>query len=92
MRKLLKWNAEKDAWLRRARGFGFEEIYEAINDGGLIADTENPSQNHTDQRMLVVRLNGYLISVPYVEDGEVAFLKTAYPNRKLRRRYGKDTG
>ena len=89
MRKRLTWNPEKDAWLRRSRGFGFEEIYEAINSGGLIADTENPSQNHHGQRMFVVRLNDYLISVPYVEDGDTAFLKTAYPNRKLRRRYEK---
>ena len=36
---------------------------------------------------MVVAMFGYAVLVPYVEDDERVFLKTAYPSRKARKKY-----
>ena len=67
--------------------FGFEEIVQAIEDGGLLKRMENPSKNHPGQGYFVVLLNDYTIGVPFVEEDGAIFLKTAYRSRKLNRRF-----
>lgn len=81
------WSPEKNAWLREQRGFGFEDVVAAIDDGRVLADMKHPSSRYPSQRILVVELGGYAIVVPYVEDESAMFLKTAFPDRKATRRY-----
>ena len=88
---MIHWSKEKDQWLRENRGLSFQEIANAIVDGRLIASLENPSR--AGQEIFVVWIQDYTWVVPFVieEDGSL-FLKTAFPSRKLHRRYGGSYG
>lgn len=79
--KTIRWNLEKNAWLRQNRGIGFEDVVEALENDRLLDDLPNPSKNFSHQRVLVVEIDGYAIMVPYLDDGETLFLKTLYPDR-----------
>lgn len=86
---MIRWNDEKNAWLKRERGVSFERIAEIIDSGNYIDIIKHPSRSN--QRMFVVRIDGYVWAVPYVIQGseeESIFLKTAFPSRKLNRNYG----
>ena len=39
-----EWSDEKDRWLRKERGVGFEDILEAINAGKLLDVSEHPNK------------------------------------------------
>lgn len=77
----IKWNALKNERLKRTRGVSFEEII----DSKLIDICKHPSKEN--QKILIYRHKGYLWAVPYVMEGEVIFLKTIYPSRKLMKLY-----
>ena len=88
MRKIT-WSAVKNAVLRKRRNVSFEQLLQAIESGGLVADQENPVR--PDQRRLVVYYADYIWVLPYViETDDTIFLKTAYPSRKLFKRYCND--
>lgn len=82
-----RWDAAKDEWLRRTRGFGFDDVLEAIRNHRLIANIPNASAQYPHQRMFIVEIDGYAVGVPYVEDEGTVFLKTAFQSRKLKRRF-----
>lgn len=79
---VFNWNQEKNAILKAERNISFEEIVLALQKGDLIEIIPNPSQNHPEQKCLVVNINNYVYLVPYVENNEDIFLKTIYPSRK----------
>ncbi len=80
------WNLEKNETLRKERGVSFEKLVQTIESGGLIADQENP--NRPGQRRLIIYHDSYVWVIPYVVDSQrMKVLKTAYPNRKLYKRY-----
>jgi hypothetical protein len=85
----IRFSEEKNQLLKATRGVGFEEILNAIEDGGLLADIAHLSQQHPNQRLYVVKLKGYAYAVPYVIDTHKreVFLKTVYPSRALTRIY-----
>lgn len=85
----ITWSAAKNAVLRKQRNISFEQLLQAIESGGLVADQKNPAR--PDQRRLVVYCSDYIWIAPYVieTDGTI-FLKTAYPSRKLFKRYCDD--
>ena len=86
-----RWDPAKNSWLRETRGFGFEDVIEAIEDGRLLADLPHSGTGRGHQRLMVVAIDGYAIVVPYVEDSDGPFLKTAFPDRRATRRFmGKD--
>ncbi len=78
----IRWNPLKSERLKRTRGVSFEEIL----DAKLVDILEHP--HRTNQNILVYEYRGYLWAVPYVAEGDVIFLKTIYPSRKLAKRYG----
>ncbi|MEK6538452.1 MAG: toxin [Nitrospirota bacterium] len=80
----IHWNPLKSERLKRARGVSFEEIIK----GKLIDIISHPVQRH--QRILVYEWKGYLWAVPYIREGDVVFLKTLYPSRKLMKIYKKE--
>ena len=83
-----RWNEDKDRELILRHGIGFQQVVEAVNDGMLIADLEHPlRQRYPNQRLMIVAIAGYAVDVPYVEDGDIRFLKTLFPNRKHTARY-----
>ena len=82
-----RWDPAKDEWLRRARGFGFGDVVEAIRDQRLFANIPNPSARYPHQHMFIVEIDGYAVGVPYVADNGTIFLKTAFQSRKFKRRF-----
>jgi uncharacterized DUF497 family protein len=87
MRKFT-WDTAKNSALRKYRNISFEQLLQAIENGGLVADQENPKR--PNQRRLLVYCSDYIWVLPYVvEDDGAIFLKTAYPSRKLFKRYCK---
>ena len=64
----------------------FHEIAAAIVSGNYLDILENPSRPNQD--VFVINITDYTWVVPFVmEDEGMLFLKTAYPSRKMHRRY-----
>jgi len=84
---MIRWDVEKDQWLRKTRGISFHEIADCILSGNYIDVLENPSR--AGQEVFVLKMKNYIWAVPFmVEEDKSILLKTAYPSRKLFRRYG----
>ena len=88
MRFLYAWSDEKNEWLQQERGLRFELVVEAADNGMIVDEFDHPKSARTNQRVLVIRANGYMVSVPYVTDGKTKFLKTMYYDRELQKKYG----
>jgi hypothetical protein len=65
-------------------------VKSAWESGQVLDDVENPVRPR--QRMLIVRINGYVCVAPYVTDGKTVFLKTLYQSRKYNEVYGGTDG
>lgn len=88
MMKDYLWNEDKNRQLKQQRGVCFEEVFEAINNGRLIDTIKNPnSDRYPNQSTFVINLRGYVYCVPFVESESTIFLKTIFPNRKMKKRY-----
>ncbi|MEW5758407.1 MAG: toxin [Candidatus Omnitrophota bacterium] len=79
--KDIRWSQLKSERLKQTRGVSFEEIIASK----LIDIRRHP--NRENQKILIYQYKGYLWAVPYVIDGEIIFLKTIYPSRKLTKFY-----
>lgn len=84
--KYLHWNSGKNENLKQERGISFEEIAYLIESGQVIGIEENPG--YPNQKMYVLEIDSYAITVPYVENDDEIFLKTAFPSRKYTKKYG----
>lgn len=84
--KYLDWDIEKNKILKQQRGISFEEIAILIESGQVIGIEENPG--YPNQKMYVLEIDSYAVIVPYVENNEGIFLKTAFPSRKYTKKYG----
>ncbi|MBN1866359.1 DUF4258 domain-containing protein [Candidatus Sumerlaeota bacterium] len=86
--KPFDWGDEKNEWLRKERGVTFEDIVYHITHDGLLDIIEHPNPKaYPGQRVFIVNVEGYVFLVPFVEDDEAIFLKTAIPSRKMTRQY-----
>lgn len=86
--KPFRWNPEKNDALKAARGLSFESIVVAVESGGLLDVVEHPSKaKYPKQRVMVVAVESYAYLVPFVEEEDHYFLKTAIPSRKATRDY-----
>lgn len=84
--KPLVWNEEKNTWLKNQRGISFEDVVSAVGTGGLLAEIKHPNEaRYSNQYVMMVKLKGYVYVVPYVEDAEKRFLKTAFPSRRAKK-------
>jgi hypothetical protein len=45
------------------------------------------TRKYPNQRVFLVLVEGYIYAVPFVKEGDVFFLKTAFPSRKLTKQY-----
>jgi uncharacterized DUF497 family protein len=84
--KYLNWDPQKNEILKQERGISFEEIAYLIEYGQILGIEENPSR--PNQKMYILEIDNYAIIVPYVENDNEIFLKTAFPSRKYTKRYG----
>jgi hypothetical protein len=85
----VKWSPDKNEWLKTHRDVSFEAVLAALQSNKVIDDVANVNRPH--QRNLIVEIKGYICVVPYVWDEEVVFLKTIYPDRKMKEIYGKSS-
>ena len=85
--KKFNWNDEKNQLLKNSRGLSFEEVEKIIKDGGIIDIIDNLKDKYSNQRIFIIKVQGYLCQVPFVEDEEEIFLKTIFPDRKLKKYY-----
>ena len=83
-----QWNADKDRWLQVERQISFAQLRLAILSGGLL-DIIGPSnpERYPHQCRYVVACEGYTWCIPAVDAGDTVFFITAYPDRRLHRRY-----
>jgi uncharacterized DUF497 family protein len=86
--KYFAWDEEKNAKLRKERGIGFEDIVFHIERGDLLDILEHPNADrYAGQRIFIVRREGDVYLVPFVEDEHTVFLKTIIPSRKATKQY-----
>lgn len=84
--KPYRWNAEKNASLKAARGLSFEHVVVAVESGGLLDIADHPNMaKYPRQKVMVVAIDNYAYLVPYVEEDDYYFLKTVIPSRKATR-------
>ena len=69
-----------------SRGISFEMCEAYIIAGRILAVTDNhPPYEH--QKIFVLEIEGYAYRVPFVENDDKIFLKTAYPSRVDTKKY-----
>ncbi len=84
--KPFRWSSEKNEKLKITRGVSFESMVVAIESGGLLDILAHPNQaKYPNQRVLIVRHDDYVYLVPFIEEEDHFFLKTAIPSRKATR-------
>lgn len=84
--KYFDWDDAKNAKLRTERDIGFEDIVFHLERDDLLDSLEHPnSTRYAGQRIFVVRREGHVHLVPFVEDERTVFLKTIIPSRKATR-------
>lgn len=84
------YSPEKNSFLREVRGIGFSDIIAEIKQGNLLADIDHfNKKRYSNQRIFIVKVKTKVYAVPYIIDRKrnVRFLKTIYPNRKLKEKY-----
>jgi uncharacterized DUF497 family protein len=76
------WDHSKnDQLIQRGRP-SFENVLEALANGYLILEGENPG--YSNQRLFVVRIHGYPHVIPYEIRGGIFWLITVFPARKYK--------
>jgi len=80
------WDKDKNLKLQIERKISFEAIADIILRNGYIDILENKSKDN--QQIFVIEFNGYIYAVPFIIDEKDNInLKTAYPSRKLHKKY-----
>jgi len=83
-----QWNTDKNKFLKRTRGVTFEQIVMHIENGDVVDVIDHPNTTkYSHQQVLIIKINEYVYSVPFVEENEIRFLKTIIPSRKLTKLY-----
>lgn len=86
--KRYEWSPEKNEWLKRERGIGFEDVVFHIEAGDEVDLFEHPNQRrYPGQKISVVLIEGYAYLVPFIESKDAIFLKTIIPSRKATKQY-----
>lgn len=87
--KYFDWDKEKNEWLTRERGVSFELCVTHITGENLLDVTPN-HHPYGHQYIYIIDVEGYCYEVPFVEDGDKIFLKTAYPSHEATKKYLKN--
>ncbi len=83
-----QWDNEKNEKLKRERGVCFEDIATAIFEGRLVDIIKHRNkEKYRGQEIYVVEFNNYIHLVPFAKNGDIIFLKTIYPDRKMTKKY-----
>lgn len=86
--KPFQWNPEKNLQLQQQRGINFEMVVQSIKEKKFLDTIPHPNQEkYPSQKLLILEINQYVYTVPYVEEDNYYFLKTIIPSRKMTKRY-----
>lgn len=80
------WKPEKNSKLKEMGRPCFEDVLVALENGGFRDVLSN--SGYSNQKLLVVMIEGYAHVVPFKETEETFFLFTVYPSRTYQKRYG----
>ena len=80
------WDEDKNSWLQEKRNISFNLCVLYIEKGYVLDIIANKSPKDY-QKVFILNIEGYASRVPFVEDEEKIFLKTAYPCRKDTKKY-----
>jgi len=62
-------------------------VEELILNKEIIDVVNHPSDKYQNQKIFILKIKGYLCKVPFVEDEYEIFLKTIFPDRRLKKLY-----
>ena len=86
--KQFEWSTAKSHWLKEERGIDFEEILYHLTHNDILDIIEHPNpEKYPNQRVFIINIEHYAWLVPFTENNETIFLKTAIPSRKMTKRY-----
>lgn len=85
MKKRVEWDIEKAKKLKKERCIDIEFISIMIEECKYLDIREVPSRPH--QKMFILDYEEYIVCVPFVEDEQKIFIKTAYRSRKTNKLY-----
>jgi uncharacterized DUF497 family protein len=86
--KYIRWDEQKNEWLKRNRGLGFEQIAVLLEQGQVLDVMNHPDQKkYPNQKIAIVEIDGYACLVPCMDDKDGVFLKTIIPSRKATKNY-----
>jgi len=86
--KYIRWDEDKNEWLKRKRGVCFEQIVVLFEQDNLLEIVDNPNQKkYPGQKIAIVEIDGYAFLVPYEQHGDEIELKTIIPSRKATKQY-----
>ena len=84
----VEWNNEKNEQLKEERGICFEDVERLILEGKLLdVKPHFNMEKYLNQKIIVVKLKGYIHYVPFVMNDDILFLKSIIPSRKLNKIY-----
>ena len=82
------WNKEKSLLLKETRGINFEQIVIHVEQGNLVDIIEHPNgEKYNHQKILIINIDNYIYTVPFVQNQNERFLKTIIPSRKFTKKY-----
>ena len=88
MKKVIRWNEEKNQLLQIQRNLSFEMVLDKIEKKEILARRSHPDRDkYPHQYIFIMELNGYICYVPFVENDNEIFLKTIIPSRKLKKEF-----
>jgi len=83
---MIIWDENKNIKLKLERNISFEQISEIILEEKYIDILEHPKRRN--QSIFVLEIHKYIYAVPFIIDNkENIILKTAFPSRKLNKKY-----
>ena len=89
--KPIRWNEEKNQLLILQRGLSFEIVLEKFEKRDILAKRKHRDpEKYPNKFLFILRLNGYICYVPFVENDKEIFLKTIIPSRKLEKEFKGD--
>lgn len=86
--KYIRWDDDKNEWLKRHRIVCFEQIVALIEQSAVLEIVDHPNQEkYPGQKIAIVEIEGYAYLVPYEQRGDEIDLKTIIPSRKATKKY-----
>jgi hypothetical protein len=85
---MYEYDLVKDKKLQTERNISFDELIALIEAGNIIDVLDHPNQTkYPCQKIYIIDVDGYVWLVPYIENDNKIFLKTAFPSRKHTKQY-----